>query len=1333
MACRSAPPDPGTNNEPAAVSESTPAAEVLAALRKRFNRGEAEVLPAAATRDFQSAAGRLRPRFKDVPTPSARVDFPSRSAPAFRLEDAATGMSVDVTLASARETTAEVAGGYVMYRNGHDSGANVLHRALPEGIEDFLAFETAPERASVAYLVTLGSAVKGLRLAYGVLEMLDAAGAPRLRVAPPYLVGADGTRTDATLAVEGCAVDTNRVLPWGRHVTPPGAATCTVRVRWPSRAVTYPAVLDPRWTTTGQMAVARAEHTATLLSNGKVLVAGGRSTSGTAGLNDAEVYDRTTGTWSSAGTFVVASGTTATRRLHTTTQLGTTSNTNTSGRVLVAGGIHNSTTVTSTSLYNVTANTWTAGPTMAGTTPANAIARHEHTATLLASGNVAIIGGTFTTTALNTAAIYNPGGTGTGSWSLPVNTMSSARRGHTATLLVVPGNATLNNKVLVVGGSSGSSSVNTAQVFDGVNTWTLAGTLAATREGHTATALANGNVLIAGGKTVSGSTSFPQTTQVFSAASGSGTWQPTSGSGSTLSKRFGHTATLLPTAIANGGQVVLLVGGSTNGTDTIDTAETWNGTATWTATSALGTSTPTALATTKGHTATLLANNLVLIAGGGSGSPTTTPVRAAGLYDVSFAVSCSSPSQCATGFCVNGVCCDTACNTDCAAGCNLTGFVGTCRPKTSGTACTDDGLACTADTCNGTAVTCQHPVLAANTTCRAALGECDLAEVCNGSATTCPSDAKKGAGTSCTDDGLACTADTCNGTADACQHPAGNAGTVCRAAAPGGCDVAENCTGTSATCPNDVFAPATTVCRTAASGGCDIAENCTGNAAACPTDTFANSATVCRAAVGPCDIAENCSGSSASCPADAAKPANTVCPDGNVCNGTELCDTAGSCKPAAGIVNGSFETIAAPSGPTILYGPNNTANYQLVPGPAGLPGQVATAPVPTAISGWTTVGTGVEWATPGLSSVNPSPSGGAYVDLAPYTFTGGGIEQTVATNAGQLYELSFFGGTSSLAGRSGTGVIDVLINGVPLASAALTGESTTSVTWQPFAYQFTASGTSTLVTFRNSEDAETHFAMLDGVRMASCASPGSCQGGPLVVDDGNACTADTCNPTSGVSHTPVANGAICDDFDGCTVGDSCQTGTCASGTPKVCTASDSCHGAGTCSSATGQCSNPSVADGILCSDNNVCTVDDTCHSGQCTGTPSPACNLPPGLTLAQIDAAKQAGLLTPTLTTYEPLPAGNLGTVALAINNDGMVAGVTHGAINDYPAGEMGYPFVADPGQRQLASPWTGPTAPTYAVDVNDSRFVVGMAAWPPILKASISCGRSSIAPTAAT
>jgi hypothetical protein len=199
-------------------------------------------------------------------------------------------------------------------------------------------------------------------------------------------------------------------------------------------------------------------------------------------------------------------------------------------------------------------------------------------------------------------------------------------------------------------------------------------------------------------------------------------------------------------------------------------------------------------------------------------------------------------------------------------------------------------------------------------------------------------------------------------------------------------------------------------------------------------------------------------------------------------------------------------------------------------------------------------------------------------------------------------------------------------------------------------------------------------------------------------------------------YPPKANGTTCSDGNGCTLADTCQTGACVSGAPLVCTAQDQCHTAGTCAPATGTCSNPAVADGTTCSDNNVCTLNDTCQAGACTaGSASPACSLPPGLTGPQLDAARAAGLLPgyPTLRTLDPRGTApdNVATVALAINNSGLVAGYTHNNLADYPQGQMAYPLLDDSqGGHQLPTPsqWTAPNAPAYAVDVNDAGLVVG-------------------------
>src|SRR6266550_2050636 len=198
---------------------------------------------------------------------------------------------------------------------------------------------------------------------------------------------------------------------------------------------------------------------------------------------------------------------------------------------------------------------------------------------------------------------------------------------------------------------------------------------------------------------------------------------------------------------------------------------------------------------------------------------------------------------------------------DCDLPETCTGSSATCPAdgprKASGTACTDDGNACTLDQCNGTSTSCQHPAGNGGAVCRAAAGECDLPETCTGSSATCPADGpRKASGTACTADSSPCTLDQCNGTSNSCQHPAGNAGALCRAAVDE-CDATETCTGTSTTCPSDVKQPAGTACTD--DGNPCTTDTCDGTSTSCQ-HLPGNGGAVCRAAAGECDVAETCPG-----------------------------------------------------------------------------------------------------------------------------------------------------------------------------------------------------------------------------------------------------------------------------------------------------------------------------------------------------------------------------------------------------------------------------------------------------------------------------------------
>lgn len=293
----------------------------------------------------------------------------------------------------------------------------------------------------------------------------------------------------------------------------------------------------------------------------------------------------------------------------------------------------------------------------------------------------------------------------------------------------------------------------------------------------------------------------------------------------------------------------------------------------------------------------------------GGGGATTGGGSAGGTALLELGKACPSGPACASGFCVDGVCCNSACTGTCqtCAATGSSGAAGTCSPVAAGqdpaNECDTDVAACLAGTCDGAGACGKAPD---GTVCRAPDGGCDVSESC--AAGVCPSDSAAALGVTCRAAAGACDlAETCDGFARACPPDGVKTGvTTCRSS-QGDCDPVEFCDGLTAQCPADVYLAEGTVCRPSAAV-CDVAETCTGLSAGCPLDGFADAGVVCRGDAGPCDLAETCNGFSSMCPADQFKPAATACGTSGffACSGASAgcptsCTTNAECATTPGV------------------------------------------------------------------------------------------------------------------------------------------------------------------------------------------------------------------------------------------------------------------------------------------------------------------------------------------------------------------------------------------------------------------------------------------------
>jgi hypothetical protein len=185
-----------------------------------------------------------------------------------------------------------------------------------------------------------------------------------------------------------------------------------------------------------------------------------------------------------------------------------------------------------------------------------------------------------------------------------------------------------------------------------------------------------------------------------------------------------------------------------------------------------------------------------------------------------------------------------------------------------------------------------------------------------------------------------------------------------------------------------------------------------------------------------------------------------------------------------------------------------------------------------------------------------------------------------------------------------------------------------------------------------------------------CTKTDSCKAGVCTGSSPVVCKAkDTCHlvgtcdvKTGTCSDPPVKDGTTCDDKDPCTLSDACQSGLCA-GVAKTCTAKDTCHLAGTCDAKTGTCSDPLKADGALCDDGDGCTLTDSCAAGSCVGSNPVTCVAADQCHLAGTCDAKTGTCDDPTQPDGLTCDDQNACT-----QNDACLAGVCSGSAITCPA-----------------------------------------------------------------
>jgi len=736
-------------------------------------------------------------------TPRGQVSAPIEAHRPIVLSDAEKTGSIEIVPNGAANVPATVDGTMVSYPAAY-VGADLAYVLGDDRIEE-LRIARSPEAAD---------ALRWTMRRRGVPMKLHAVG-DHLEVVDQH--GVVRYRTDAAFAVDSSA----RRVPVQLEVVPidEGRDEIIGHVE-ELRALRYPIAIDPTWRLVASLSLVRAGHGTVALKSGKILVFGGY---GDGALSSAVLFDPTTETWSAASSMNEK------RAFPAATLLP-------SGKLFVVGGCRGLWYETdSAEIYDETTDTWT--------TASSAPTAHGYegpsSALLLPSGKVMLSGP-------SAAEIYDPA---TDKWSAgPDN--ATGYKGGLLTLLA-------SGKVLATASECPAGSWPApspcAQIFDLSTTKAVATpNMAVARVSHSAILLPSGKVLVAGGMNwafaYGGGVKVFASTEYYDPGTNSWSTGPSMGT-----PRYAFASTLL----SSGRWLVA-------GTDVVEpqngvvpaTAEAFD---------------PIALkwlpvpSMREGHgraSMAALSDGRALIVGGEGFH--TAPWFGGVLSSKAeiLDVKCIAGSDCPSGFCVDGVCCDKACTGPCVA-CDEPTKIGTCSPITGvprlgrptcgaflcksgacATTCSSsadclDSAPCLAGTCKlkGKGEKCSADVECASHECWDGVccnGPCFYACVaCNlpGKVGTCDIvtgvprvDSKR----------VACGKDPecaprCDGRAPGgCDTPAPAASTACGggctagiAMTAGTCDGIDTCSGTKTVC--EPYACDTTVCKTTCTTGSDCA------------------------------------------------------------------------------------------------------------------------------------------------------------------------------------------------------------------------------------------------------------------------------------------------------------------------------------------------------------------------------------------------------------------------------------------------------------------------------------------------------------------------------